>query len=571
MISRRIKNKKILIFLLLIVLLGTFLRTYNFKEWLLVRADQVRDADMAKRVLDEGIGKLSLLGPKITKVQLPGEDHPQTAHLGPYYYYSQAFFVNFFNNPDPWILAIPELILAILAIPLFYLILSKFFNQKTSLLVTLFFSCSFLLIQYSRFAWNPNQLAFWNLLFIYALLNFSESNKKSPWWFLISFVVLMVVSQLHFLAMVVVSLVFVLFAIYKKFWQKIKLKHYLIGFGILVLFYLPMITSDIKNDGDNIKRVFASVMERKSEEGLAENLEQVVEKTSRFYLYFILPIDKDEIVDFDKLGFVYLSFSLLFLFLILKGKVKSFNDFSPGKKKDLIVLLLIYFAISSIINMGIANSLGKSRYWILVAPLTFMFFAFWVEFVVRKNKNLFWKIILILISVFILWENFHCIQYWYLSQQGGDGLEQHDKDPILRSHREFVTFGQIERISDYMAQKASELQTGVCYFSTDYQTKNVYKYIASYKYKTLFKTLDKGDESSKDCLMFLISKKDERLENIKEDLTDRFVYKKIHQDGALVLWEVRIKNGLDRPARGSEIFIDEKDKEYKAVFWDEIF
>jgi hypothetical protein len=71
--------------------------------------------------------------------------------------------------------------------------------------------------------------------------------------------------------------------------------------------------------------------------------------------------------------------------------------------------------------------------------------------------------------------------------------------------------------------------------------------------------------------MFLISKKDEKLENIKEDLTNRFVYKKIHQDGALVLWEVRIKNGLDRPARGSEIFIDGKDNESKAVFWDEIF
>jgi hypothetical protein len=44
-----------------------------------------------------------------------------------------------------------------------------------------------------------------------------------------------------------------------------------------------------------------------------------------------------------------------------------------------------------------------------------------------------------------------------------------------------VTFGQIERVTDYMIKEAVRNKKDICYYNTDQQTNSVYRYILAYK------------------------------------------------------------------------------------------
>ena len=565
-------DKKIVIFLLFLMILAGLVRGYNFKEWLLVRADQVRDSNMAREFLENGVGSLRLLGPKITKVVLPGDgSQGETLHMGPYYYYVQAVSMKIFNNPSPWTIAIPDLILSILAIPLFYLVISKIFSVKTSLITTTLFSFSFLVIQYSRFSWNPNQLIFWQLLFISCLLKFLFEKNNNGNWMVGVFLSLIIVSQLHFLSLVGTSFVFVLFFVYQKSWRKLKLKHYIASFLLLIFFYIPVIVSDIKNDGNNYKRLIASVYQQKSDNSFKKNTLETIEKSARFYFYFPFPVTEEEFESIHSAQFSYLALSLIFISLIFFNKTKFLNSVSSKKNRTLAFIILIYFGAFFLIDIGIADRLEKPRYWLSIAPVSFLILAFWLEFIIKMKKSFWLTLMLFSIISFSFLENIYSVYYWYASLNDGIKRELPFKDPILRPHRELITLGEIERVSDYMSRQAIKNNKNICYFSADYQTKNSFKYVLSYKHKNLLvKRLDDLTESSEDCVIFIMTRSDQKIQEIKDDLPDRFNFNKVYRDGAIVLWELEIKKDKDFPKRGLGIF-ENNQNETKIDLWKDVF
>lgn len=572
-------DKKVFVFLVMLMLVSGLVRAYKFKEFLLVRADQIRDAEVAKEVLEKGFGQLTLLGPKITTVKLgegEGGDN-STLHMGPYYYYVQAFAMKIFGTPELYTTAIPDFILSLLAIPLFYLILSNFFSKKTSLITTFLFSFSYLAVQYSRFAWNPNQLIFWQIALIYCLLKFAEVKKKTEagWWLIGGFVVLLIISQLHFLAVTATALIFPAFFIFQKGWKKIKSKHYFIALIILLFFYSPMILSDIKNNGDNFKVFLAAITQKTSEKSFVSSISENIEKSSLFYLYSVMPISDDELKSVEIFGFIFLISSLGMVFLVLTNKCEFIEPIRSKKNKNLALLLLLYFIFFFFATMNIADRLEKPRYWLSIVPISFLFLAFWLELINKINKKYFSTILIIAISFFVFFENIYTIYSWYSSLSEGTKKVLPLKDPIFRPYRELVTFGQIERVTDYMAQEAITHKKNICYYNTDQQTNSVYRYIIDYKFPNiLVKKIDGPIESSKDCVMFVISKKGERWENdVREAfMADRFTYKKVLEDRALVLWEVKVKTGKEMPGRGKEIFEEEDEADdAETETWEEFF
>src|SRR3989339_797357 len=143
--------------LLAIILVGIFLRTYNFHDFLRFNADQSRDAAVINNAL-EGKEALPLLGPKAG-----GTDF----RLGPaFYYFNYASGLVFGGNPDK--LAYPDLLFSILAIPLFYVFSRRYFGKNISLAVAFLFAISLFTVRYSRFSWNPNSTPFFTMLFLYA-------------------------------------------------------------------------------------------------------------------------------------------------------------------------------------------------------------------------------------------------------------------------------------------------------------------------------------------------------------------------------------------------------------------
>jgi len=138
---------------------GIFFRTYHFSDWLHFELDQARDAGLVSEAAEGGISELPLLGPRAQGTFL---------RLGPAFYYLSYLSAKIFGN-SPAGIARGIWTLSILALPLLYLYLRRYFNEKITLALAALASVSVFLVVYSRFAWNPNALVFFVPLSFYAL------------------------------------------------------------------------------------------------------------------------------------------------------------------------------------------------------------------------------------------------------------------------------------------------------------------------------------------------------------------------------------------------------------------
>ena len=179
--------------LALVFVVGIFLRTYNLEDWLFFQGDQARDAFLVSKAVENGPGYLPLLGPKAGGTFL---------RLGPIFYYFEYLSASIFGTSTPAVFAYPDLFFSILTLGLMYLFLKELFSKNWALALTLGYSVCYFAIQYSRFAWNPNSLPFFNLLFFYALFKFfnAEQRKWKIVWSVAIGIAYSVASQLHYVS-----------------------------------------------------------------------------------------------------------------------------------------------------------------------------------------------------------------------------------------------------------------------------------------------------------------------------------------------------------------------------------
>ncbi len=138
------QHEKVAVIFFLILIVGIFLRTYQFHAWMRFSVDQARDAGIVSAAL-ENKEPLPLLGPKAGTT---------TFKLGSIYYYFSYISAKLFGNyPDK--MAYPSLLSAILAIPLMFFLMKKYFQEKFALAIIAVMSFSYLLVISSRFSSNP--------------------------------------------------------------------------------------------------------------------------------------------------------------------------------------------------------------------------------------------------------------------------------------------------------------------------------------------------------------------------------------------------------------------------------
>lgn len=194
--------------LLGIILVGIFLRTYKFHDWLRFSMDQPRDAAIISNAL-EGKKPLPLLGPDAGNTKFL---------LGPMYYDLSYLSAKIFGN-QPAAMAYPSLASGILTVLFLYFFLGEYFDQKISLALTGLMSVSYFLIDASRFSSNPNLVPIFVVLFLWGLLKIlNEPKKFQPGWSaLVGFALGMGV-QMHAITLVVMPIVGLLVLIY--LWKK---------------------------------------------------------------------------------------------------------------------------------------------------------------------------------------------------------------------------------------------------------------------------------------------------------------------------------------------------------------
>ncbi len=452
-----LKKSTYIVLLIAVVALGGFLRIYNFSDWLHFELDQARDAKVVDLAIEEGIGNLPLLGPKASGSFL---------RLGPIFYYTEYASAKIFGGA-PSTMAYGVLFFSVLTLPLFYFFVRIYFNKNISLGLVLLFSVSLFLIMYSRFAWNPNMIPFFSLLAFYSLLRVvdREEKRKNAWMFVFA-ITLSIVTQLHFLALVAITAIAFIFLAIKR--PKLKLKTWLISLLIVLFFYSPVIINDIKTGGDNAKE-FTKVVVGDSKDKKHTLIEKIVRNWTNHSVGYFLVLSGNEKAEFFKFrqlnppgfdiqcdqgcrdnllfGFIALVIYTLGAVLLIRNLIKE-KDVS---RKDFLLLNTIWFFASLVFFIPLAFKTSP-RFYLVTAPLAFIFLGLIINLFSKKIKNKNGKIALLLAVVLSLTASnlFFVNKRFSQMEKAATESIKIEPDRILKE-RNRVTLEQQYLIIDYIA------------------------------------------------------------------------------------------------------------------------
>lgn len=523
-----LKKYREVVVLTVIFSVGIFLRAYSFHDWLLFELDQVRDAVMIDRVLD-GTEKLPLLGPTMRG---SGETKEMLFRVGPMYSYFQIFSAKIFDSrPDA--AAYPDLLFSILSIPLLFLFLKRYFVSNVSLALTGLYSISFFSIQYSRFAWNPNSIPFFVLLFLISLHEFFWKREKAGVGYGVALgIALGIGVQLHAIALVVLlgTMLISTFFLLKRNLKMVK--KLLIVFGIAFLLNGPQIFSEVNTGFSNTKAFFSSpAKEGKGSVFGGSNIADTIvcHVESNVFIVASLGVDSCEVsvkklsesksketffrrfVDyFSKSSFilgVFLSF-FGFIFLVRRWRLEE----DTGKKAFLIVVFLFFLVSFLSMLTVISSGFREFRYFSILFFLPFVLLGGILEFFLRARSIYVSTVFLVLTGTFFFFANFLALRNVASELLAGEGNDGHS-----------VYLGEVDQLVEYVVKESDGKHEANLLGKTDF-LKNIFRpmeYVASHRGFVL-KKVEKEDYVLTEDPSFYISRisKDDRKKSSLEFTED---------------------------------------------------
>lgn len=378
------KNWKFIAVFVLILWVGIFLRAEHFHDWARFNSDQARDAGIIDKMVSGE--EIPLLGPHAGGTNFL---------LGPAFYYLQFAGAKIFGN-QPDAIAYPTLILAILSIPLFYLLLRKLFSKNISLVVAGLYSVSFFAIKYSRFAWNPNDVPFFIFLFLYSLSGaFGLYPKRQKLWSVIAGISGGIALQLHGLLLVLIP-VMIAFLVLRAAMEKRKflLSVVLLG-AMVILVNLPQIFSEIKTNGGNTKEFIMGIS---SKTGTQKSFFAKLSKVSECYLQgngFVIAANgnSDNCGIFEKsrsAGWPFFLLRLAALVVFLVGgfifAIQAWQRERESRRKTFLELFIFSATFSFLLFFPFAADVSM-RYFLVIIFVPFVFAGFWIEKIISVQRQ----------------------------------------------------------------------------------------------------------------------------------------------------------------------------------------
>ncbi len=368
--------------LLIIVALGIFLRGYNFRGLQRFDEDEVRDVVIVEQLQQDH--NFLIMGPHAGGTIFD---------LGPAYYYMEYIALIIFGN-DPGNLAYPTLLFSVLAIPLLYVFLKKFFTENISLAVTALYGVSFYAIKYARFAWNPNPLPFFILAFL-LILGILVKDKKEPqiYWSVLLGIVIGIGIQLHTFIIVIFLPIAALYYGY-FLWKKYPLgKSFVIAVFCVAFLNIPQFIHEVRTGGENSRAfVVGFVTKTSNSEPVQKYILKDLECYAQGSSYMLSAMNDDSnCLLFHELKrhlFAFYSNLILTLTFLFGGLILAVIKLKKEKdetKKVLLALSLIYAASSFLVFLPIALKFD-ARYCIIIFFVPFLLLGFWMDFFVEKFK-----------------------------------------------------------------------------------------------------------------------------------------------------------------------------------------
>jgi hypothetical protein len=431
--------------LALIFFLAVAVRVYNFSDWLHFEMDQARDAMIVRDAVQNGFSQLPLLGPRAAGTFL---------RLGPAFYYLEYFSAKIAGSFEPQVFAYPDLVFNILTVPLFYFFLRLYFKKSSSLFGTAAYAFSFVAVQYSRFAWNPNSVPFWTLAFFFSLLKFGRagSEKEKYIWSAVAALTFGIASQLHFLAMISLPITAVVFLVWSGAWRNINFKRAALILAIVVFLYVPVILSEVKTGGSNTAQFISAIGNKPSNNTFGQKIFKTVEVNAQYYLFLLTSnitlISKTSLV----IGVVFIASTLIFVF-------HKFCDEGDESRKSFLKLLFAWFAVSYVLIFPFAFQ-ARPRFFFTAVFLPFIFFVFWMEwleyFFEKRKKRIAGVLIPLLVTASILVLNMEAVFAGFQSASRDREPEFWRDRPFVSSEIEKIPLYQLKEAADYLAERYRE-------------------------------------------------------------------------------------------------------------------
>ena len=239
-ITKQLRRLAPHIAVVVIILLGAYLRLYRISEYMTFLGDEGRDMLVVKRMIVDH--KFTLLGPTASVGGF---------FLGPIYYYFMLPFVWAWDL-SPVGAAVMVALFGIVTIYLVYRLGRDMFDPWVGIAASALYSVSPLVIAYSRSSWNPNVVPFFATLLVY-LLWLTTATKRPQLVFWVG-VVLGVGLQLHYLFL----FLFVVTAVWYVLFGRINgwARYYIFGVVGFCIGYGPFLAFELRHGFPNTISIF---------------------------------------------------------------------------------------------------------------------------------------------------------------------------------------------------------------------------------------------------------------------------------------------------------------------------
>jgi len=491
--------------LLLIMVVGIFLRTYHFRDWLYFYPDQARDVMIVGDYLHGKI-PLPLMGFRAASTFFD---------LGAMYYYFQIISGKMFGVA-PNTIAYPDLFFNILAIPLFYYFLKRFFKTDIALVLTAIYAVSYYAIEFSRFAWNPNPMPFFVLLFLLSLWKFLSEKEKTRWGWIVGIGVAVGVGiQLHTILIFLLTSVTIvaLFISMKSNWR--LWNRWLVILAVALLLNTNQIISEINHDFSNTNKLITLSTGSAESTGTIGKWNNMAQEAVCFaqanaHIIFSLgnKVDCDywmtaasmyeqralgisgntEIIIWIAAGFIFSLFGYgLTIYFYRKEK--------DPKKKTFLGLICLYIGLSFIIIYPVISELHL-RYFLQLFFVPYLFLGFILELIRRKYSKMFVPVTFAALAL-IVGFNLNTL----FAEAKLFATNNH-------SQSQYVVLGELEHMRDYIISQTKANNT-VYMIADGKYIQNYYKpllYVLGQKNVTLLRELKDNSAIPPNVPIFCVGK-----------------------------------------------------------------
>ncbi|MDO8610843.1 MAG: glycosyltransferase family 39 protein [bacterium] len=375
---------------ILIFITAAFLRFFRLSEFTMFLSDQGRDAIILRQITTfkhfPAIGAPSSIG---------------QVYLGPFYYYLIAPFLLLFNF-NPVGMSFGSAFLSIIGLIISYFIVKKETDKQIALFFLIFVSFSSVLIEASRFSWNPNLLSFFSFFTLYLFYRlFNKPNKLlaigSGMFFAFCF-------QLHYLAAILILPILIWFIIkVLKTQNKIQYFSYvLLSILSFLVFNLPLIIFDLRHNFLNVKN-FIGLFAQGGVVGRTSFINHFSETVQGLFTFAL----NNQIPTIVSLT-IFVAIIFIFI-IIIQNKKHIFLFFN-------VLALALY-----LLGFSMLNSTRLPHYYGVIYFSFFLIIAYILHvLIIHIPRSISYFVISIILFGFIA---MNIPQYNFLFQKGGNQIE----------------------------------------------------------------------------------------------------------------------------------------------------